>query len=177
MQPMEVDFGPLIPHHLSEVVAGIVLLLLVVLVMRKYVVPRFEAAYEERTAAIQGGIESAERAQQAADAALAKYNAQLSTAREEAAQIREDAKAAGTKIIAEMRAQAEAEAARIQTAASAQIKAERDQAIAELRAEIGGMATDLAGRIVGESLTNNAAANRTVDRFLAELESQSAATK
>ena len=57
--------------------------------------------------------------------------------------------------------------------ADAQIKAERAQAVVELRNEIGGLATTLAGQIVGESLSDDARARRSVDRFIGELESQS----
>ena len=46
----------------------------------------------------------------------------------------------------------------------------RRAAQASLRAEIGGLATTLAGRIVGESLQDEARRSRVVDRFLAELE-------
>ena len=87
--------------------------LLLTVVIAKFVVPRFEATYAERTAAIQGGIEKAEKAQEAAEAALHEYSAQLADARTEAARIREDAKTQGTQIIAELREQAQAEAARI----------------------------------------------------------------
>ena len=40
----------------------------------------------------------------------------------------------------------------------------------QLRNEIGGLATTLAGRIVGESLEDDERARRTVDRFVADLE-------
>ena len=63
--------------------------------------PRFEPTYAERTAAIQGGIEKAEKAQAEAEAALEQYNGQLAEARSEAAKIREDAKTQGTQILAE----------------------------------------------------------------------------
>ena len=42
--------------------------------------------------------------------------------------------------------------------------------MAQLRSEIGGLATTLAGRIVGESLEDDERARRTVDRFIADLE-------
>jgi F-type H+-transporting ATPase subunit b len=54
--------------------------------------------------------------------------------------------------------------------AQAQIQAERQQALTALRAEIGTLATELAGKIVGESLTEAARQGRMVDRFLDELE-------
>ena len=69
-----------------------------------------------------------------------------------------------------MREQAQAEARRIVDAAEAQIAAERQQALASLRAEVGTLATELASRIVGESLADTARQNRMVDRFLDELE-------
>ena len=40
----------------------------------------------------------------------------------------------------------------------------------ELRAEIGQLAVDLAGRIVGESLADEARQRGTVDRFLTDLD-------
>ena len=144
--------------------------LLLTVVIAKFVVPRFEATYAERTAAIQGGIEKAEKAQEAAEAALREYNAQLAEARTEAARIREDAKTQGTQILAELREQAQAEATRIRTQGEAQLEAERAQVLAQLRREIGGLATTLASRIVGESLEDDARAQRTVDRFIADLE-------
>ena len=149
-----------------------VFVLFLTVVIAKFVVPRFEATYAERTAAIQGGIEKAEKAQEAAEAALEQYNAQLAEARTEAARIREDAKTQGTQILAELREQAQAEAARIKAQGEAQLEAERAQVLAQLRSEIGGLATTLASRIVGESLEDDERARRTVDRFLADLEGQ-----
>lgn len=172
MLPLELDLGPLLPEHLSEILVGIALFIVVWWVMAKKVVPVFEQTYEERTAAIAGGIEKAEKAQLEAAAALEEYKAQLATAREEAARIREEAKSQGAAILADMRQQAQDESSRLLANAKTQIDAERSQAIAELRHEVGGLATTLAGRIVGESLEDDERARRTVDRFIAELESQ-----
>ena len=44
------------------------------------------------------------------------------------------------------------------------------QALNALRAEVGTLATELASRIVGESLADEARQRRMVDRFLDELE-------
>ncbi|WP_028708611.1 F0F1 ATP synthase subunit B [Propionicicella superfundia] len=172
MVPFEIDFGPLVPEHLSEIIVGIVLFLLVWAVMAWKVVPAFEKTYAERTAAIQGGIERAEAKQREAQDALDRYNAQLAGAREEAARIREDAKNQGSQIVAEMREQGTVDATRLREAAAAQITAERTQAVTELKNEIGGLATQLAGQIVGESLTDDERAKRSVDRFISELEGQ-----
>jgi F-type H+-transporting ATPase subunit b len=69
-----------------------------------------------------------------------------------------------------MREQAQAEAARITSSAQQQITAERQQAVVQLRTDVGRLATDLASRIVGESLEDEARQRRVVDRFLDELE-------
>ena len=170
--PLNVDLGPLLPHYLSEIIVGIILMLLIFLVMWKVIVPRFEKMYTERAEAIQGGIERAERAEAKAEAALAEYNNQLASARDEAAKIREAAKTQGAMILAESREAAQKEAARISENAAVQIAAERAQAMVELKSEVGGLATALAAKIVGEALDDDARAQRTVDRFLDELESQ-----
>ena len=161
------EHNPLVPE-LPEIVLGLVVLGILFLLVRKFVVPNFEQAFAERTAAIEGGIEEAKSAQK--QAALEKYNAQLADARHEASRIREEAKEQGAQIIAELRAQAQDEAARITATAHAQVEAERSQALAQLKAEVGSLATDLAGRIVGESLEDEARQRRTVERFITELE-------
>ena len=160
---------PIIPHP-AEVIIGLIFFGIVYWAVSKYVVPQMETLYAERTAAIEGGIEKAEEAQKEAADALEQYREQLSQARAEAGRIREDARAQGAQIVAEMREQAQAEAARITAAASQQIAAERQQAIVQLRTDVGALATDLASRIVGEALQDSARQSRVVDRFLDELE-------
>ena len=175
MLPLEtggIDLGPLLPEYLSEIIAGIVLFLIIWWVVAKKVVPVFEQTYAERTAEIAGGIEKAEAAQREAAEALAEYQAQLASARAEAGRIREEARAQAVTLAAEIREQAQADSARMVAAAKAQLEAERAQVISRLRAEVGGLATQLAGRIVGESLEDDERARRSVDRFIAELESQ-----
>lgn len=168
-----IDFGPLVPEEPAEILVGLVLFFIILFVMTKVVVPMFEKTYSERSAVIQGGIERAEEAQREAQNALADYRTQLAGAREEASRMREEAKVQGTAIIAEMRAQAQEESARLLHNAKAQIEAERTAAVTQLRAEVGGLATTLAGRIVGESLDDDERALRTVDRFIADLEQAS----
>ena len=168
----ESPLGPLLPEHVEEFYVGIVLFVIILAVMWKVVVPMFEKTYAERTAAIQGGMQKAEAAQAEAAAALEEYKAQLASAREEASRIREEAKNQGASIVADMRQQATEESSRLLANAKAQIEAERSAAVASLRTEIGGLATTLAGRIVGESLDDDERARRTVDRFIADLESQ-----
>lgn len=160
---------PILPH-MGELIFGLVIFAILYVLIAKYVVPRLESMYAERTAAIEGGIAKAEQAQTEAAAALAEYRSQLAEARGEAQRIREEARAEGAAIMAEMRERAQSEASRITAAAQQQIQAERQQAVVQLRAEVGSMATMLASKIVGESLEDHARSSGVIDRFLAELE-------
>jgi F-type H+-transporting ATPase subunit b len=163
------ELNPLIPHT-AELIVGSIAFILLFLVLRSKVVPLFEKAFAERTEAIQGGMEKAEKAQRDAQVALEQYTAQLSDARGEAQKIREDARAQGAAIIEELRSKAQEEAARITAAATASIEAERQQAITSLRNEVGSLATELASKIVGEALDDQVRQSRIVDRFLDDLE-------
>jgi F-type H+-transporting ATPase subunit b len=166
------DFNPLLPHT-AEIIVGAVAFLLLFALLRKAVFPKFEAAYAARTEAIEGGIKRAEEAQAEAAAALEQYKAQLAEARTEAARIRDEARAEGKQIVDQMTAEAREAAARITASNEAALAAQRQQVVTALRAEIGTLATQLAERIVGESLADDDRSRRVVDRFLTELESTS----
>jgi F-type H+-transporting ATPase subunit b len=165
----EEQINPLVPHPI-EIVLSLVVFGLLLYAVWRWVIPNFEKTFAERTAAIEGGLKAAETKQAEADAKLADLERQLSEARHEAARIREEAREQGAAIIAEMREQAQVDSTRIVEHGKAQIEAERQQAVTSLRADVGTLATGLAGRIVGESLDDDERSRRVVERFLAELE-------
>jgi F-type H+-transporting ATPase subunit b len=169
----EGPINPVLPHT-SEIILGLVAFLLLLFVIKKFVSPRFEALYEERTAKIEGGIEKAEQAQAEAQRALEQYKEQLAEARAEAARIRDDARAEGLQIVEEMREQAQAESSRIIAQGQHQLDAQRAQIVAELRADLGRTAVELASKVVGESLEDDSRRRGTVDRFLNELDAVAA---
>lgn len=167
----EEEPNPLLPH-LSELIVGSAAFALLLFVLAKKVYPVFEKAYADRRDAIEGGMERAKTAEEEAKETLAQYREQLADARHEAARLRESAREQGAQIIVEMREQAQSEAKRLTDQAHQQIEADKSQALNQLRTEVGTLATTLAGRIVGESLEDDARQRRVVDRFLAELESR-----
>jgi F-type H+-transporting ATPase subunit b len=138
--------------------------------LAKYVIPPINRAMVNRQNAIRKEFADLEKARSEAEAAEAEFKAQIADARHEAARIREEAREQGATIVAEMREQGEAEKSRIIENGHAQIAAERQQAVASLRAEVGTLATTLAGRIVGERLDDDERSARVVDRFLADLD-------
>jgi F-type H+-transporting ATPase subunit b len=161
--------NPLLPSW-PEFIIGTILFLIVFGMLAKVLLPRATKMLAERTEQIEGGLARSEEAQAEAKALLDQYRQQLDDARRDAARLREEAREQGAQIIAEMREQAQAEARRITEAAQSQIEAERQQALTSLRTEVGTLATELASRIVGESLTDEARQSRMVDRFLDDLE-------
>lgn len=168
-QDPEATAIPILPYW-PELIFGTVVFLIFLWVISKYVVPSLESAYDERKASIEGGMSKAEDAQREAEAVLGEYQRQLAAAREESARIREDAREQGAVIISQMREQAQSESNRITANGQKQIEAERHQALISLRSEVGRLSTDLASRIVGESLHDETRQKGLVDRFLAELE-------
>ncbi|PFG43981.1 ATP synthase F0 subcomplex B subunit [Isoptericola jiangsuensis] len=161
-----------------DIIWSSVIVVVIAVVFYKFVLPRFQEVLDERTAKIEGGLAKAEQAQEEAAAALAEYHQQLADSRAEAAKTREEARAEGAAIVAELRTKANDEAARIVETAHRQIEAERQAAAVSLRTEVGSLATELASKIVGESLEDSARQSRVVDRFLDELEaSQSTSVK
>ena len=143
---------------------------IIVFVMWRYIIPPINRAMTNRQEAIRKEFADLDQARADANAAEAEFKAQIADARHEAARIREEAREQGAQIVSEMRQQGESEKARIIDGAHTQIAAERQQAVASLRAEVGTLATTLAGRIVGESLEDDERSGRVVDRFLADLD-------
>jgi F-type H+-transporting ATPase subunit b len=165
--------NPLIPP-VGEIIIGTITFGILCLVFFKFVIPRFEQVFRARREAIEGGIERAEAMQAEARAALEQYRAQLAEARTEAAQIRDQARAEGQQILEELRVQAQEESARIVARGEEQLATARQQVVNELRGQIGTLAVQLAGQVVGESLAEDARRSGTVDRFLAELDGMAA---
>ncbi|WP_029290425.1 F0F1 ATP synthase subunit B [Cellulomonas sp. HZM] len=166
--------NPLLPET-YDIVWSLVIVVILAFVFLKYALPKIQKVLDERTELVEGGLAKAETAQAEAAAALEEYQHQLQDSRTEAARIREEARAEGAAIVAESRTRAQAEAARIVENAQRQIEAERQQAEVQLRTEVGALATELASKIVGESLEDEARQSRVVERFLDDLEASTAA--
>ena len=167
---------PLLPH-LDELVIGLIAFVIVFGFLAKKLLPNINKVLGERREAIEGGIEKAESAQIEAQSVLEQYKAQLAEARHEAARLRQEATEQGTAIIQEMKAEGQRQREEIIAAGHSQIEADRKAAAASLRQDVGKLATDLAGKLVGESLDDHARQSRVIDRFLDELEEKAEASR
>jgi F-type H+-transporting ATPase subunit b len=164
----ETEHNPIIPLW-QELVLGTIAFAILCYVLMKFVFPQMEKTFAARVDAIEGGLKRAEAAQAQANELLEQYRAQLAEARTEAARIRDEARADAEGIRQDVLATAREESERIIAAGRDQLAAQRESIMRELRSEVGTLAVDLASKIVGESLVDEARSRGTVDRFIAEL--------
>ena len=164
-------------HAVYDILWSAVCFAVILFVFWKVALPKMQVLLDQRAAAIEGNIAKADEAQRKAEAALEEYTAQLAEARKEAGEIRDAAREDGKKIVAEAKDTASAEASRMTAAAHSQIEAERQTALVTLRSEVGTLALDLAGGVIGETLSDDAKAQAVVDRFLADLEASEKAAQ
>src|SRR5919108_4103114 len=166
--------NPLVPP-IPELVIGLLAFVIVFGFLAKKLLPNINKVLEERREAIEGGIEKAEAAQTEAQSVLEQYRARPAEARHEAARLRQEAQEQGAALIAEMRAEGQRQREEIVAAGHSQIDADRKAASSALRQDVGHLATELAGKLVGESLEDHARQSRVIDRFLDELEEKAEA--
>ena len=167
------DSNFLVPN--GTFLVELAIFLIILYVVWKYVVPPVKKAMTERQDMVRRQIEESREARERLEQADARYREVLAEARTEAAKIRDEARAEAGKIKAELRGQAEREVAQIRQRGEEQLATQREQVLRQLRTELGELAVVLAGRIVGESMADDARRRGTVDRFIEELEAMPAA--
>lgn len=121
----------------------------------------------QRKARIDQGLADAEQARKDRDAGVAERDQAMVQARREANAL----VAAAQKSAQELRdadiAATREELERLRKKAAADIVAERDRALADLRAQVADLALAAAGKVVGETMTD-ARQRRLVEEFLAD---------
>ena len=150
--------------------AEIVAFLLILAFMWRYVVPVLQKNMTQRQEQIRQGIEDSRLAKERLDAAEADYNQLITEARAEAARTREEGSRIRQETIQAAKDEARAAAEAVTRLAEERLEVQHRLVLADLRREVGQLAVDLAGRIVGETLTDETMQRRVVDRFLAELD-------
>ncbi len=171
--PIPLSSNFLVPN--GTFIVELIAFAIIVWILAKFVIPPINRAMERRQEAIREQFAELDEAKAAAHKAEEEYKSQLADARQAANKIREEAREQGNQIVADAREKAQVEAERIIENGHGQVRAERQQAAASLRVEVGTLATQLAGRIVGESLEDDDRSNRVVDRFLSDLEAMQTA--
>lgn len=125
---------------------------------------------EDRRERIEQGLKDAEQARRDRENAEAERVATLAEARKEANDILTRAQKVAQDTREADLAATRAELERIRERAATEIDAEKQRAIAELRGEVADLALAAAGRVLGESLTDDRQ-RRLVREFLASADS------
>ncbi len=154
--------------HLSELIIGAIAFAVLFAFISRWVVPQINRTLEQRREKIQGDLEKAEHDRQEADNLLTEYREKLSGARDEANRIIEEARNTAEAMRRDLTAKAEQEYQGILDRAQDEIRAERDRVFQELKAQVGELSLQLAGRMVGESLDKDRQL-RLVDKYIEEL--------
>jgi F-type H+-transporting ATPase subunit b len=148
--------------------------LVVLGVLWRYVVPPVRKAVSDRQEMIRSQLDEGRQASERLKRAEVDYKETLDQARTIAASIRDQARADANTIREEILAQAAQERERVLATGREQLATERQALARELRADLGGLAVELASRILGESLAEEARQRGTVQRFLSELKDEPA---
>lgn len=160
----------LLPAFYDLLFGGLSFLILMLLFWR-FALPRAQQVLEKRADSIQGGIARAQQQEQEAAQLLSQYREQLADARNEAAKIRTQAQADRDEIVANAKVEALSAADQLKQQAAVALEAERGRVVTDLRKEVGDLALELASKVLGESLKDDAKAKAVIDRFIADLES------
>lgn len=121
----------------------------------------------QRKARIDQGLADAEQARKDRDAGVAERDRVVAEARREANALIATAQKSAQELRDADIAATREELARLHERATADIQAERDRALADLRAQVADLALAAAGKLVGESMTD-ARQRRLVDEYLHE---------
>ncbi|MFJ8430301.1 hypothetical protein ACIQ9P_03250 [Kitasatospora sp. NPDC094019] len=161
---MDLELGPLKPEP-AELLVGLAFFFLVFWALGRTVLPRVERVLAERHDATEGRLERAAATMAEADRTMEQYRRELASARHEASRIRQEAAEAGAAIVAAAREEGLRERDLLIGEADARLAVDRVFAEAALREDVGRLATELAGRVVGESVAGVASERRTAERF------------
>jgi F-type H+-transporting ATPase subunit b len=159
--------NPILPD-VAELIYGALAFLIVFAVLWKFAFPALGKMLAERSSKIEGDLEKAEESRMTAERELAEYRQQLAGARDDANRIIEEARRTAEQLRRDLQAKAEQEAQATVARAQEEIRAERDRVFQDLRAQVGVIAVELAGRVVGRSLDPDAH-QRLIDEYIEEV--------
>ena len=142
--------------------------IVVFVVLAKFGFPVITRMVEERREYVEQSLQAAKEANDQLAQVKSQSEALLQSAREQQMKILNEASATRDRIVAEAKAQAQAETQRQIEDAKRQIRLEQDAAIRAARSEIALLAVDIAQKVIREKLDNTPAQMSMIDRLLDE---------
>jgi F-type H+-transporting ATPase subunit b len=157
----------LIVPDMSEFIPALVAFLILWFVLAKFAYPAITGMLDKRAATIKESLEQAEIARIEGERLLERYKAELNDAKKQAAAIVADAKKSGESVKADITVQAQVQADEMIAKAQLAIEAEKNQAIAELQSSVADLSVAVAGRIIGEDLSDDEH-RKLIERYVKE---------
>ena len=159
--------GALFQVNLFQVIIAAANFVVFLAILWRFALTPISKMLSDRRARIEEGLKDAEQARKDRESAETERVAALQEARREA----NDILARAQKLAEESRerdlAAAREEVERVRSRATSDLEAEKQRAIAEIRAEVADLALRAAGRVVGETMTDDRQ-RRLVQEFLQE---------
>lgn len=140
-------------------------------VLAKFGFPAITNMVEERKAYIDESLRKAHEANEKLQNIQAEGEKILQEARERQAQILKEAAATRESIVGQAQDKAREEGARIISEARAQIEAEKQSAIREIRTQVATLSVQIAEKILRQNLQGDAQQMQYVDKLLDEVSS------
>ena len=156
----------------STFILTILNLFIQMFLMKKFLFKPIRRVLEERQKRADQNIRAAEQEKAEAEAVKAEYTKNMAQAREEAAGILERAKQDASQQADELLQSARSEAQALKAKAESDIRQEKKRALNEAKDEIGGLAMDIAGRVVEREI-HEADHSALIDDFLQKVEDAS----
>jgi F-type H+-transporting ATPase subunit b len=136
-------------------------------ILAKFGWPAITGMLDKRVTTIKESLEQAENAKIESAQLLEEHKAQLDDAKKQAAQIIAEAKQSGEAVREAITAKAQEEAEAMIAKARVAIEAEKKAAIAELQGSVADLSVSVAGRLVGQDLSD-ADHRRIIEHYLSE---------
>lgn len=165
-------FGVDLPKLLFQIANFLLLLWL----LNRFLFSRVVGMLDERSSRISKGLEDAETAARDRELARAEREAAVAEARKEAAEMLASANKIATDTRNEILAEARTEAEKVTERAREEINAEKERAMADLRAQVADLALEAAAKLVRSDM-NATTQRRLVEEFLAEVPGESSRSR
>ncbi len=149
----EGKYGELVSLDGTVIIAQIINLFLTAFLVKKFLFKPVREVLEKRQALADVAIREAETARNEANSIKAEYEQNMLEAREKANDILANAQKTATAQSESILKEANDQAVAIKAKAEADIVQERRKAVNELKGEIGGMAMEIAGKVIERELS------------------------
>ena len=146
-------------------IAQLLNLFIQVMLINKFLFKPVREVLAKRKAAADAEIADATKAKEEAESLKSEYEENMKQARDKANDILNTAQKSATQQSEEILREANAQAVSIKSKAERDIEQERRKAVNEIKDEIGDMAMEIAGKVIGREI-NSSDHEKLIDEFI-----------